>query len=88
MTLNGGRFIFMNTGEDPNGDRSWDDCWKYGFISSGGNSKFQSHARSLKVGDRVLAYLKRHGYVGIGEVIAEAVPEKGLHPTRSIQATV
>lgn len=73
-------YWFMNTGEDRFGHRSWEDCRKYAFMSSGGSEKYQGYVRSLKVGDRVFAYLTGHGYVGLCEVIKEAVPEMEFKP--------
>ena len=59
---------------------SWEDCKKYGFMRAGGNADYQGFVRSLKVGYKVFAYLSGHGYVGLAEVIAEAVPEKDFVP--------
>lgn len=74
-------YFFMNTGDDGSNDgRSWEDCRKYGFMRAGGNEYYQSGVRSLKVGDKVFAYLSGHGYVGLGEVVAEAVPEVDFVP--------
>ena len=73
-------YFFMNTGEGSNNGRSWNDCYKYGFVIAGGGKEWQDHVKSLKVGDKVCAYLSGHGYVGIGEVIAEAVPQKDFVP--------
>jgi hypothetical protein len=70
----------MNVGKDETGGRSWEDCRRYGFISSGGTDQLQQHARALRVGDQVFAYLSGHGYVGVGEVIADAVPQKDFIP--------
>lgn len=74
-------YFFMNTGDDGSNDgRSWEDCRKYGFMRAGGNEYYQSGVRSLKVGDKVFAYLSGHGYVGLGEVVTEAVPEIDFVP--------
>ena len=74
-------YWFMNTGEDGSSDgRSWDDCKTYGFLSAGGNQQYQSYVRTLKAGNKVFAYLSGHGYVGLGEVTAEAVPQKDFVP--------
>lgn len=73
-------YYFMNTGDGSNEGRAWEDCHDYGFMLAGGGQEWQDHARSLKVGDKVCAYLSGHGYVGIGEVIAEAVPQKDFVP--------
>ena len=73
-------YWFMNTGEGSNASRSWDDCRKYGFMLAGGGPKYIGFARELRVGDKVFAYLSGHGYVGLGEVIAEAVPFNDFVP--------
>ena len=67
-------YWFMNTGDGSSDSRSWEDCKKYGFLLAGGTPKHIGYARSLRVGDKVFAYLSGHGYVGLGEVIAEAAP--------------
>lgn len=51
----------------------WDDCLKYGFLSAGQDLKFNESIKSLEIGDSVVAYLKRHGYVGIGRIIDRSV---------------
>jgi hypothetical protein len=67
-------FWFVNVGEDfKDPHRSWEDCERYGFLSAGGGRKFSNQIRRLEVGDKVFAYLSRHGYVGFGEVTHEAV---------------
>ena len=73
-------YWFMNTGEDSSEGRSWEDCRTYGFLSSGGNEQYQSYVRTLKPGDKVFAYLSGHGYVGLAEVLTEAVPQKDFIP--------
>lgn len=50
-----------------------DDCKKYGFIAAGQNPKSSRQLSTLKVGDKIVAYLKGFGYVGVGEVVQEAV---------------
>lgn len=73
-------YYFMNTGDGSDEGRSWEDCYDYGFMIAGGDPEHQGFVRSLKVGDKVCAYLTGHGYVGIGEVIAEAVRQKDFVP--------
>ncbi|MEO0482506.1 MAG: hypothetical protein AAF138_02700 [Planctomycetota bacterium] len=65
-------YWFVNIGEydGPDNRRSWTDARTHGFLSAGGNSVRQ--IAELKVGDRVLAYRKRYGYVGAGVVTQEA----------------
>jgi hypothetical protein len=75
-------YWYMNTGDNgSNVNRSWEDCRKYGFMTAGGNTEYQGFVRSLRVGNKLFAYLSGHGYVGLGEVIAEAVPQKDFIPT-------
>ena len=73
-------YYFMNTGDGSGEGRSWEDCFDYGFMMAGGGKEWQDQVRSLKIGDRVCAYLSGHGYVGIGEVVAEAVPQRDFVP--------
>ena len=62
---------YVNVGEGVH--RYWDDCRKYGFLSAGQHKKYSDPIRTLEVGDIVAAYLKKHGYVGIGRVLEKAV---------------
>lgn len=73
-------YFFMNTGEGSNNGRSWDDCYDYGFMIAGGDEKHQAPLRDLKIGEKVCAFLSGYGYVGIGEVIAEAVRQRDFVP--------
>ena len=68
------RIHFFNVGEFEH--RSWDDCRTYGFLSAGYGLKYANQARQLHVGDVVVAYLSKYGYVEIGRVTAEAVPAR------------
>lgn len=63
---------YYNVGEGPN--RNWDDYVKFGFISAGGGLRWRDAILGLQEGDVVVAYLKRHGYVGVGQVKASARP--------------
>lgn len=62
----------FNVGEGPH--RNWDDCLRLGFISSGQGVKWRNQILEFAEGDVVIAYLKSHGFVGIGKVSARAVP--------------
>jgi hypothetical protein len=57
--------------------RCWADCKKYGFLSAGQGKIWGNAMKTLRVGDVVVAYLKRKrntgGYVGIGTVTEPAV---------------
>lgn len=74
-------YWFMNTGDDgSNRNRSWEDCKRYGFMIAGGGQRWIDSIRKLRVGDRLFAYLSGAGYVGLGEVIADAVPQRDFVP--------
>lgn len=64
---------FVNVGEG-SGNRAWEDCVRYGFMSAGQSAQLTSAMRKLEVGHTVYAYIGGTGYVGFGEVIEEAVP--------------
>jgi len=64
-------FYHVNIGEGP--FRCWDDCKRYGFLSAGQDPKYSNPLKTLEVGDIVVAYLKKKGYVGIGRVTSKAV---------------
>ena len=67
-------YFYVNVDE---GDwRSWEDFRRYGFVSAGGGPRWSSSLRKLQPGDKIYAYQKGRGYVGLGEVVAEAVPAK------------
>jgi hypothetical protein len=53
--------------------RCWDDCRDFGFLSAGQGKNWSEPIRTLEIGDIVVAYLKKHGYVGIGRVKEKAV---------------
>lgn len=73
-------YLFMNTGDDTNEGRSWEDCRKYGFMLAGGGERWINFAKKLKVGDKVFAYKTEYGFVGLGVVTKEAVPFKDFVP--------
>jgi hypothetical protein len=55
---------YYNVGEGPH--RDWDDYVKYGFISAGQGERWRDATLRFQKGDVVVAYLKRHGFVGVG----------------------
>lgn len=61
---------YYNVGEGP--ERNWDDYVKYGFIAAGGGARWRDAMLGFRPGDIVAAYLKRHGFVGVGRIAAEA----------------
>ena len=66
------RIYYVNVGEGPS--RNWDDCRKFGFLAAGGGPKWSKQLEKLQVGDRIIAYLKGYGYVGIGTVTQSSTP--------------
>lgn len=74
-------YWFMNVGEsDHSPNRDWADCRKYGFMTAGGGPRFREAIRRLSPGDRFFAYATGHGYVGFGEVISAAIPQRDFVP--------
>ena len=61
---------YYNVGEGPH--RNWDDYVQFGFISAGQGTKWRDAMRGLAQGDVFAAYLKRHGFVGIGRIKTRA----------------
>jgi uncharacterized protein len=65
---------YYNVGEGTH--RNWDDYRKYGFISAGHGIRWRDAMREFRPGDVVAAYLKRHGFVGVGKVREPARPAR------------
>lgn len=65
---------YVNAGIDRTANRVWDDYVNYGFIAAGQGKNWSDPLRTLNKGDIVVAYIKNHGYVGVGKVTATAVP--------------
>ena len=63
---------YYNVGEGLH--RNWDDYVKYGFISAGQAPRFRDAMLGFEVGDVIVAYLPRHGYLGIGKITQRAKP--------------
>jgi uncharacterized protein len=63
---------YVNVGEGEH--RNWDDCRRLGFLGAGQGPQWRDQLLDLVEGDVVVAYLKGHGYVGVGKVLARAVP--------------
>lgn len=67
-----GRDFYVSFGD---GDRrNWDDASRYGFIAGGGGTWYSQTLKNLLPGHRVFVHIPQTGYVGVGEVTAEAVP--------------
>lgn len=61
---------YYNVGEGPH--RNWDDYIKFGFISAGQGPRWRDAMLGFNEGDIFVAYLKRHGFVGVGRIKQEA----------------
>jgi hypothetical protein len=68
-----GRDWYVSYGEYPGG-RSWDDARQYGFVSAGGADWYSRTIRKPPAGARIFTHIPKAGYVGVGEVIAQASP--------------
>ncbi|MGI8421836.1 MAG: hypothetical protein ACR2MU_06215 [Gaiellaceae bacterium] len=80
-----GRDFYFSFGEDAR--RNWDDARNYGFVAAGGGEWYSRSLRQLKPGHRVFVYIPRGngvgGYVGVGEVTAEAMLAEELEVQQS-----
>ena len=56
--------------------RSWADAMRYGFVSGGGGPWYSRSLKALTPGARIFVHLPGIGYVGVGEILEEAVPAK------------
>lgn len=63
---------FLNVPE--RGGRDWDEFRRMGYVSSVGCTRALDALSELTAGDRIAAYLRRCGYVGIGIVLGAARP--------------
>jgi hypothetical protein len=61
---------YYNVGEGEH--RNWDDYAKFGFISAGQGARWRDAILGFNPGDIFVAYLKRHGFVGVGRIKTEA----------------
>lgn len=75
--------FYVSIGEGKH--RNWEDCRKYGFISSGSEKKYNNRIIKLLPGSRVFVHIPKpktgyaktgYGYVGVGLVKDSAVPLK------------
>lgn len=63
---------YYNVGEGTH--RNWDDYQRYGFISAGQGVRWRDAILGFQPGDIIAAYLKGHGFVGIGQISERARP--------------
>ncbi len=67
---------YYNVGEGTH--RNWDDYVEFGFISAGGALRFRDAMLGFNEGDAFAAYLKSHGFVGMGTVRARATRSRDV----------
>lgn len=67
-------FYYYNVGEKPHttGHRTWEDYIEFGFISGGQGIRWRDAMLGFNPGDVFAAYLKEHGFVGIGRIKRKA----------------
>lgn len=61
---------YYNVGEGHH--RSWDDYVQFSFISAGQGVRWRNSIIGFNLGDVFAAYLKRHGFVGVGKIKSRA----------------
>lgn len=61
---------YYNVGEGVH--RNWDDYREFGFISAGQGVRWRDAMKGFNIGDICIAYLKKHGFVGVGRIKTEA----------------
>jgi hypothetical protein len=61
---------YYNVGEGEH--RNWDDYLKFGFISAGQGRRWRDAMLGFNPGDVWAAYLKGHGFVGVGKILTKA----------------
>ena len=62
---------YYNVGDDGTG-RKWEDYIRYGFIAAGHGLRWRDALLGFNPGDVFVAYLKRHGFVGVGRIKSNA----------------
>ena len=53
-------------------DRIWDDCRRLGFIGAGQGRRWRDAICGFQPGDIFAAYVRGHGFVGIGRIREKA----------------
>ena len=64
--------FYVSFGVGPH--RRWSDAKRYGFVSAGGGPWYTNTLKRLQPKDRVWVNVPGTGYVGVGRVVAPAVP--------------
>jgi uncharacterized protein len=63
---------YYNVGEGKH--RVWEDYVQFGFISAGQGPRWRDAMLGFNEGDVVVAYMKRRGFVGVGQLTSRAEP--------------
>jgi uncharacterized protein len=63
---------YFNVGQGEH--RQWSDCKRLGFVSAGQGERWRDAIVGFREGDIIAAYLKGHGFVGIGRIKERAKP--------------
>ena len=63
-------FFYFNVGDGAH--RCWEDYREYSFISAGQGSQWRRAICAFNEGDVFVAYLKNHGFVGVGRITHRA----------------
>lgn len=67
-------FYYYNVGEKRHSTRhrTWEDYIEFGFISGGQGARWRDAMLGFNTGDVFAAYLKEHGFVGVGRIKTKA----------------
>lgn len=79
---NGRDFYAIQGTADGQGNDRWEIARRYGLLNAGGGSWYWKPLRNLTPGKRVLAYVGKVGYVGVGTVTGE------MRPAREVEVDV
>jgi len=82
---NGEFYCSFGAGE---GSQNWQDAMEYGFISAGGGRWYSKTLFMLKPGDRIWVNIPGVGYVGVAEVIHQAIEaDEYITPDHKLMGT-
>ncbi|MEW5764479.1 MAG: endonuclease NucS domain-containing protein [Acidobacteriota bacterium] len=71
--------VYVNFGHDD--VQNWEDARRYGFVSAYGGKRYRKAMERLEPGQRIWVKVPGKGFVGVGEVVARAVPVEEFHVT-------
>jgi hypothetical protein len=73
-----GHDYYVSYGEFDDGNMSWEDGRKYGFVVADGGLWYTRTLGTLTPGSRIFVNIPQNGYVGVGKVIDTVVPAKNF----------